>query len=270
MNQPVVVRGVVAALASLALSLSGCASISNVQTADTLGKGNIQAGIEPGVWGVASGSGTAIVPHVDAAVRYGVADSVDIGVRAGSSFLELQGKFLFTRAGDPNIAVSLAPTLGGFIVAGGGAGGGVLNIGVPVLIGIKTSGGSEFVIGPRVQTLVILGASSSGSATAALFGVGGSLGFAWRISDNFGLMPEFAAVYPVAGGAAASGIGSAFQGLNAGGAFIQFKLGILIGRFRKVAHNDDIQQGPPPPPPPPPAFQPAGEPPPPPPPPPPT
>ncbi|MEW6434984.1 MAG: hypothetical protein AB1730_26085 [Myxococcota bacterium] len=258
-------------LVSISLVLmSGCASLSNVQTADTLGKGNVQVGIEPGLWGGAGSGGAVFVPHVDASIRYGVAERVDIGVRAGSSFLELQSKFLLTTPGDPNIAVSLAPTFGGLVgITGGSSGGsvGLLNIGVPVLIGIKTSGGSEFVIGPRMQNILLFGGSGSGSGSIYLMGVGGSLGFFWRIADNFGLLPEIAAVYPVVGQAAASGAGATgLQGLNAGGALLQFKLGVIIGGGRKPSgSNPDLQQAPPPPPPPmpPPA---GGEPPPPPPP----
>lgn len=237
-----------------AIAITGCASISNVQTADTLGKGNIQVGIEPGLWGGAGSGGAAFLPHVDASIRYGVAERVDIGVRAGSSFLEFQSKFLLTTPGDPDIAVSIAPTFGGVVLFGtgsaSGGGGGVLNIGVPVLIGIKTSGGSEFVIGPRMQNLVVFGTSSSGGGSGYVLGVGGSLGFFWRIADNFGLLPEVSAVYPVVG--AANSVAGGLQGIGAGAAILQFKLGVIIGGGRKPgAGNPDLQQTAPPPPPPP-------------------
>lgn len=239
-----------------ALGVTGCASLSNVQTADTLGKGNIQVGIEPGLWGGAGSGGTTFLPHVDASIRYGVAERVDIGVRAGSSFLELQSKFLVTTPGDPNIAVSIAPTVGGLVGVGStstsGGSAGLLNIGVPVLIGIKTSGGSEFVIGPRMQNIIFFGGGSGGSGSVYLMGLGGSLGFFWRIADNFGLLPEVAAVYPVVGAAAASGAGSTgLQGLSANGVLMQFKLGVIIGGGRKPGSrpNEDLRQAPPPPPP---------------------
>lgn len=234
---------------------TGCASISNVQTADTLGKGNVQVGIEPGLWGVASGAGTGFLPHVDASIRYGVADRVDLGVRAGSSFLELQGKFLLTTPGDPNIAVSIAPTVGGIAVFGGdgstGGSAGLLNIGVPVLVGIKVGGGSEFVIGPRLQNFVVFGSGGGTGGAGYVMALGGSLGFFWRIADNFGLMPEVAAAYPVVGGV--SSIAGGLQGVGSSGAFVQFKLGVMIGGGRKPPSNPDLRQAPPPPPPMPPA-----------------
>lgn len=249
-----------AALLGATVWLAGCASISNVQTADTLGKGNIQVGIEPGAWGAAGAGGAAFLPHVDASIRYGVAERVDIGVRAGSSFLEFQSKFLLTTPGDPDIAVSIAPTVGGVFVFGAtsstsSSGGGILNIGVPVLIGIKTSGGSEFIIGPRVQNFVFFGgagtSTASGSTSGYLLGLGGSVGFFWRIADNFGLLPEVSAVYPVLG--AASQVVGGLQGTGAAGALMQFKLGVIIGGGRKPGQgNPDLQQQPQPPPPPPP------------------
>jgi hypothetical protein len=240
---------------AVALGVTGCASLSNVQTADTLGKGNVQVGIEPGLWGVAGNSGATVIPHVDASIRYGVADRVDLGVRAGSSFFELQSKFLLTTPGDPKIAVSIAPTFGGLVALGTTSGGsgsaGLLNIGLPVLIGFKTRGGSEFVIGPRLQNILLFG-SGGGSGAVYLMGLGGSFGFFWRIADKFGLLPEIAAVYPVVGAAAASGVGSTgLQWLYAEGLMMQFKLGVMIGGGRKPGQrpNEDLRQAPPPQPP---------------------
>jgi hypothetical protein len=243
--------------AALALSVSGCASLSNVQTADTLGKGKIQVGIEPGLWGGAGSGGAAFLPHVDASLRLGVADRVDLGVRAGSSFLEFQSKFLLTTPGDPRLAISIAPTIGGVVGFGGttsnGGAAGLLNIGVPVLIGLKVGSNSEFIIGPRVQNIVFFGSSAGSPASSYLMGLGGSLGFFFGITDTFGLLPEVAAVYPVVGGSNVTGVGgAAFQGLNAGGALFQFKLGIIIGSTRRAPTAPDLQQAPPPPPPPPP------------------
>lgn len=225
---------------------AGCASISNVQTADTLGKGNFQVGIEPGVWGVAAPQGSTFIPHVDGSVRFGVSEGVDLGVRAGFSLIEFQSKFLFTKPGDQHLAISLAPTIGGFVGGGGNSSAAWLNLGVPLLVGIKLAGGSELVIGPRLQNLIIWSSSSTSTSATALYGLalGSSVGFAWRISDNFGLMPEVSAVYPVVGAANFAGLTQASSGFNAGLAIVQFKLGFLVGRFRPL--NGDLQQGPPP------------------------
>lgn len=198
---------------------AGCASFSSVQTADTLGRGRIQGAVEPGLWGAVTPRGPDLVPHVDAAVRVGVADRVDLGVRAGSSFFELQGKFLLTDPQHPALAVSLAPSLGGIIARSG-----IVNLGLPVLVGFKLGAGHQFVLGPRGQAFFVY----DGARWLTVLGVGTSVGFMWRIADAFGLMPEVAAVVPVFGGSAASLV---FSGLNAAGLFVQFKLGFLFGRF---------------------------------------
>ena len=217
-----------------ALLMGGCASLSNVQTADTLGKGNFQFGIEPGVLVAADASGTATtapawLPHIDVAARWGVTESIDLGVRGGLSLLEFQSKFLFTRPGDPRLAISLAPTLGGLVVNGQNKGvEGILNLGVPLLIGIKL-GGNELVLGPRLQNLLLF----SGDGVLYGGGVGCSLGYAWHITDRFGLMPEASIVVPVIGGAAFAQQFRAASVIDSGIAMFQFKLGVLIGRYRK-------------------------------------
>jgi hypothetical protein len=231
-------------LVILSLLAAGCASMSNVQTADTLGKGNFQAAIEPGLWGGASAAGVAAIPHVDASVRFGVSERVDLGVRAGSSFLELQSKFMFTDPENPLWAGSIAPTLGGIFASGSSQASmgssnatGIFNLGVPVLVGLKLRGGHQIILGPRVQTLLVFG---SGSPTTVILGLGSSVGFAWRLTDNFILLPEVSAVYPVVGG---DSTGAIFRDLiAAGGTFVQFKLGILFGRMRPRAGEDTAPQ----------------------------
>lgn len=207
--------------------VSGCASFSSVQTADTLGKGRIQGAVEPGVWGAVSSKGPDVIPHVDGAVRFGVTDRLDLGVRAGSSFLEFQGKVLLTTPGDPALAVSLAPSVGGIY-----SNSGIINLALPVLIGFKTASGNELVLGPRVQGLFIF----DGTNWTTVLGVGTSVGFLWRITENFGLMPEVAAVLPVLGGSSASLV---FGGVDAGGVFMQFKLGLIFGSFRPLAGEEE-------------------------------
>ncbi|MBL8910654.1 MAG: hypothetical protein JNM17_08140 [Archangium sp.] len=240
-------------VAGCALLSVGCASLSNMQMADTLGRGNFQVGVETGTWSAASATvpisvsngNPSFLPHVDVAARFGVSDGVDLGLRAGLSFLELQGKFLFTRPGDPHLAVSLAPTAGGLLLPGSGSAPvqGLLNIAVPVLIGIKTSGGSEFVIGPRLQNLILM----SGTSTVYGLGAGVSLGFAIRFTDNFGLMPEASIVVPLVGASAFSSQTNTTS-LTGDGLFLfQFKLGVLVGRFRSLQPpNNDLKQAPPP------------------------
>lgn len=229
------------------LSLS-CASVGNVQRADTIGKGNFQVGLEPGVQVAQSGGLVAPYPHLDASFRFGVSDGVDLGLRAGWSFLEAQGKFLVTKPGDPKLAVSIAPTIGGLSLGIGGAAIGLLHFALPALIGFKF-GDNELVLGPRLQGYYVFAAASgTGGGGALLLGTGATIGYAFQVSETVSIMPELGVVVPVFGSAGATGSTGA-SGFGIGGIVGQFKLGILIGKRRKSIDPEDDLTPPPPPPP---------------------
>jgi hypothetical protein len=232
-------------------SLLGCASVTNVQRADTLGKGNFQVGVEPGVQAAAAGTAFVPYPHLDGSIRFGVSEGVDLGLRAGWSFLELQGKFLVTRPGDPNYAVSIAPTVGGIFVGAAGASAGLLNFGLPVLVGFKF-GLNELVLGPRLQGYYVFGSggTSSTSVGGLILAGGGSVGFAISVAETVAIMPELGVVVPFAGSATVGG-STTGGGLTGAGSLIgQFKVGILIGKQRKpIDPNAEDMSAPPPPPP---------------------
>jgi hypothetical protein len=246
-------------------TLSGCATAVNVQRASTLGKGNFEGGIEPGIWGGVGANGSVatiaapIIPHVDFAFRYGLAERFDLGIRLGSSFVEAQFKGMFTDP-DSRFVVSLAPQVGGIFIGGvsttsGGSSGsaGILNIGVPVLFGYKWGDGHEFVLSPRVQNWLVIG----GGVTGYVLGVGGSIGNAFQLGENFAIMPEVGVVAPVFG-SAASGATAASAGLSSS-VIYTFKLGLLIGRTRNgQTRNRAPAEELPPPPPPPAAVAPSG------------
>jgi hypothetical protein len=214
--------------AVVAVGASGCASLGNVQRADTVGDGNTEFALEPGAWGAVSGAGPTMIPHLDLAVRHGVTERVDVGARFGWSLLEVQGKFLLTEPSDPAKAISLAPTLGGLVIGGLGAGAGLLNIGFPVLIGFKLGGGNELILGPRLQTWLLFGAAGGSGAVATLLAPGATIGFAAPVGDMTTLLPELAVVVPALNAGNFSGVSLP----GASGAFIQFKLGILFGQTK--------------------------------------
>lgn len=239
----------VAAGAALVMTFgTGCVSVSHVQTADTLGSGKFQFAIEPGVGGAAIidsdvGGGSLYYPHVDLAARYGVSDSVDLGVRFGSSLVELQSKFLLTDSRDPNKAISLAPSVMGVFFGSGDddVDGSIsyVNLAVPLLVGFKTSGGSELVLGPRLSGTRISGSALDGGAAVNILSVGASVGYALRVTEGFRLMPEVGVSVPVLGEVnttqSDSEVASGF-----GGGFVQFKLGFLFGGGRPINRNSNI------------------------------
>jgi len=219
---------------------TGCVSTSHVQTADTLGQGKFQFAMEPGVGGTAvfsdEGSGGVVYPHVDLALRYGVTDNLDLGVRFGSSLVELQSKILLTSPRDPAKAISLAPSVMGFFFGSGDGSVNYINLALPVLIGFKTDGGSEFVLGPRLVGTNISTGSGGESASVNVLSVGGSVGYALRVSEGFRLMPEIGVSIPVVGEVNTSQSDSEVLS-GFGGGFVQFKLGFLFGQGRPISRN---------------------------------
>jgi len=218
---------------------TGCVSISHVQTADTLGQGKSQFAVEPGAGGTAVFSGgeavdSDVYPHVDLAYRYGVTDTLDLGVRFGSSLLELQGKILLTDPADPDRAISLAPSVMGFFFGSGGDNVNYVNVALPVLIGFKTGNGSELVLGPRVTGTSIAIGSRGDTGRVSVLSLGTSVGYALRVSEGFRLLPEVAVLFPLVGNLSSSNTDSDVVAGFAGG-FVQFKLGFLFGRGRPIS-----------------------------------
>jgi hypothetical protein len=223
---------------------TGCVSTSHVQTADTLGAGKFQFAMEPGVGGTAvisdAGGGSVYYPHVDLALRYGVTDTLDLGVRFGSSLVELQSKILLTSPDDADRAISLAPSVMGFFFASGGESVNYVNLALPVLIGFKTSGGSEFVLGPRLVGTNISTGASGESASINVLSVGASVGYALRVGRGFRLMPEIGLSIPVVGEVDTSQTDSEVLSGFAGG-FVQFKLGFLFGQGRPIRSASSVE-----------------------------
>ncbi|MBN1336557.1 MAG: hypothetical protein JXB39_11420 [Deltaproteobacteria bacterium] len=208
--------------------LTGCATVGTFQTADTLGTGAFQVGLEPSWWGVAATGEAAGFLHGGVSARYGVNDRLDVGGRIGSSGLEMLFKVQLTDPQSGGPIVSIAPSGGGFGALGAGGGAGLLAFQVPVILGFPTSGGSQFVLAPKVHEYLILAGTSDDSASLSLTSLGASVGYAARLGPGFRLLPEVAFVYPVLGAADASDQSSQVEFLGEG-VLLQVGLGILLG-----------------------------------------
>jgi len=211
------------------LASMGCAAVGQVQRADTLGTGNLEVGFEPGAQVFGGPRGAAPVPALDAALRIGVSERVDLGLRLGFPWAEVQGKVLLTEPGDPKLAVSIAPSFGGTAMPTSGAPVTVVHASLPVLIGFKF-GAHELVLGPRLM----LYASPSSMTGDVVVSPGGSLGVALQVTKHFALMPEVALSAPVFGlGPGGGGLMASQTG--AVSTIAQFRLGLLISRRRSAA-----------------------------------
>lgn len=261
-------RPLPALAAAALLAGAGCASIGSVQTADTLGKDNLEVSFEPGMQALVADptvvpQGAAqYYPHVDLAVRYGVTDRIDLGGRVGFSFVEFQSKFLLTDPHNGWLAMSLAPALGG-LWSDGSRGlstpvgsatlskGGIVNLALPLLVGIKL-GRHELTLGPRLQNNLIFFNNAQGDGVVYILGAGGSVGFSISLFEYVRLMPEVSVVptlYNSAGASPATVFSTVGQlGLMP---FFQAKLGIMFGKRGHPLPRADVPRPRPAPPPPP-------------------
>lgn len=234
-------------VAVLGLCATGCLTVGSMQTASTLGRGNIQGGVASELWGtiitdsrlLSPGVNTFnVLPSVSGVLRFGVSDVVDLGLRAGFNSIELQGKIQFLDT--EQFAVSVAPAVTGFYIPSINDGmgtvtknTGVVAIPVPVLFGIKI-GNHELVFAAReVNQIIFLRDPYAGAPLQTGFELllGLSAGIALRLSDSFVLMPEIAAQLPLFvsvftpfGSGSALGNPGVFQ-LTAG-------VGCLFGRMK--------------------------------------
>lgn len=239
----------IAVVAVMGLLATGCVSISHVQTADTLGKGRFQFAMEPGLAGAAvfagDNSGVVPYPHVDLAMRYGVTDRVDLGVRFGSSLVELQSKFLLTSPENPDKAISVAPSVMTVFLGSDeedADNSRYTNLALPVLIGFKTDGGSELVVGPRAILTRVSSQTDGVSSSANLISIGGSVGYALRVANGFRVMPEVGVSYPVVGSVNDGSDSKAIAGFTGG--MVQFKLGLLFGAGRPIRKSEEAPPAP--------------------------
>lgn len=214
------------AAAAALFASTGCVSLSTMQTASTVGAGKTEIALEPSMTSIIG----PFLPHANIAMRYGVTDRVDIGGRVGSSLFDLEAKFLLTDPASPSLALSLAPTVGGFLVGDGASAGGLVNITVPLLIGLKTGGGSELVLGPKLVDLLAFAGAADGGLGGNILALGGTVGYAANF-NGFKIIPEVAVAFPLlgAGGISAGGQSASAMDTFSGGLVLQFGVGLVFG-----------------------------------------
>lgn len=226
------------AAAAAAFAATGCVSINTLQSANTLGAGKSEFAVEPCYEGIGYKDGfdnaqSLGVPRFDIAYRYGISDTVDIGGRFGSSGIEVMGKFQLTPPGERDLIMSLAPSIGGFAAVGGDGSAGIVNISVPLLLGLGTTeNGSQFVLGPKLVDVLVFASDSGGSSgTGNRLLIGTTIGYVAKMG-TFKLVPEFGILYPLVSSAKVSTTnGESVSGSSAFGSGLvyQFGLGLVFG-----------------------------------------
>ena len=218
------------ALAPLAVLLTGCPSFTTMGTAKTLPKGKSQMYVATGAISLAdfqqdSATGSYdsfTMPSFEVGGRFGVSERVEVGGKVWPLGAELNAKLGLARADEGGgLSLALAPAGSLYAFSSGDAKGTYVWLHLPVLVGLDLPGGSELTIGPRISDMIV----SSGGDTLNVVWLGGSLGFAWKVSDGFRILPELTFAYP----ASASVGGTSVTNLEPKGGVIQANLGFLFG-----------------------------------------
>lgn len=215
------------ALLACPLALTGCLAGTAVQTAHPIGEGNLQVGLEPGIWGAGTSEGGVVLPAFNIAMRYGLDDRSDIGGRFGSTLYEISYKRTLSDPESGGMQTALAPSISAFYFGAGGVGGGWVDLRLPLLFGIPV-GESELVLGARAHNILLIASGGGESAGGDVLLLGGQIGFAGRLGPKFFILPEFGLEYPVYS-AAGTSVGGGGSGFGGEGALFSFTLGFLVG-----------------------------------------
>lgn len=212
-------------LAVLALlGPAGCVTIGHLQAPETAGKGELEVGIEPSWYQRSLGLEEDIVipsvstsrkvvvdgedlnealglregvPNLSAALRYGVADRLDLGLRLGTNGVDLLGKVQLTPRDLDEIVVSVTPSMGGLYLPLEGGAVSTLNLQLGVLVGMKLGPKNALVFGPRIQSWQAQGTVDGVDVTGSYLAAGGGVGLALPIGRTVRLLPEVAMAAPL-------------------------------------------------------------------------
>jgi hypothetical protein len=216
-------------LVPVVVAVAGCAP-TLTQTALTNGRGRWQVAAEAGAIVNGVDARVSALPSAALAVRYGVTDQVDVGLRLGPGLVEGQGKFLLLDPGAARleaVAVSVVPTLAlaGADLAGFGPF--YARGSVPVLVDVPV-GVHRFTFGGRLAAAVA-GAESAGLNDGVQVSAGASAAVALSIGDVVQLVPEVGVDVPFLGKATALPGASAPE--------FGVRLGVLFGGSPQAARS---------------------------------
>jgi hypothetical protein len=198
-------RVFVAIIPLVLLVMTGCPSLSTMQTPSTVPKGEVRFGI--GLEGVgysetkSSGSTDSVaLPQFEFSARYGVTDDIDIAAKLYLLGAEVGGKYQFLK-GDFEAAV--APAVSYISFSAGGDSFSTTYLHLPLLLGYKLSSSFELAFGPKLLYSIVSGTSSDSTQSAATssgFMAGGFGSLQLKVGKGFWLAPEINVYKPFISG----------------------------------------------------------------------
>ncbi len=195
------------------LVMTGCPSLSTMQTPATVPKGEVRLGmgLESVGFSEKDSTGTTstiTVPQFEFNARYGVTDNIDIGAKLYLLGLEVGGKYQFAK-GDFEAAIAPAVSYISVTQSDSGSNGSndtfrVAYLHLRLLLGYKLTDSFELAFGPKALYVIANGTASDStnqtSATSSGFMVGGFASLQLRLGKAFWIAPEINVYKPFADG----------------------------------------------------------------------
>ena len=172
-----------AALFALPL-LAGCYSFSTLGRARIVEPGRVELFGAPAALVQAVSSGATVRPVGDVGARYGLDDRWELDARITTLGATVGPRIQLLRSADPGTGVDLliAPALAYTSPD-------KLALEVPLLFGWNVGKGDQIVLAPRLVYQARLGDEGVSYPLSYVF-AGGSIGFAWKVSRHFTVLPE--------------------------------------------------------------------------------
>jgi hypothetical protein len=166
------------------LLLTGCYSFSTLGRARVLERGRVELFGAPALLAVPSNNGAFLRPVADVGVRYGLEENVELDARVTTLGLTAGPRIQLRRAeGGGGIDVLLAPAVAFTYPQ-------KVAIELPIVAGWNARGEDQLIVAPRMVYQARL--DVPGAPPASFLLAGASVGYAWKISPRWTLMPEVA------------------------------------------------------------------------------
>jgi len=175
--------------------LGACTTLSNAQSARTIGESHLQVGIEPSYMLTRAEQGSKDQAIPASSVRYGVADRWDLGLRGGGVRPALTSKLELRDVPEDEVAVAWTASLGAWPYDAAGTTQLHVYSQQAVLVGVPTSAATELVLGPKID--LTWGRDTTTAAAGALLTAAVSAGWVLRPLPWLGFVPELSVGYPL-------------------------------------------------------------------------
>lgn len=219
MRPTVVNRGVlVAGLVVIAVALTGCPSLSTMQTPRTVPLGQVRFGLGLEAVGIKTASRTdsngntqaatsVTLPQFEFSARYGLTDNLDIGGKLYLIGAELGLKYQFARGG---LDMALAPAASYISLSSSSSDSSgnsssssvsVAYLHLPLLLGFNVNDKVTLSFGPKLLYAIVSGTVSStsdtASATTSGLWLGGYVSVPLKVGQAFWIAPEINVYRPL-------------------------------------------------------------------------